>query len=60
MLLILVNTSRYAKDREAEQQIRSAEFRAAKRTEEEAMMAALGIKMMPPPAGSFDRLDSLC
>ena len=57
--LVLVNTLRYAKDREVEQQIRSAEFRAAKRVEEEAMMAALGIKVMPPPPGLSDPEKSL-
>jgi hypothetical protein len=40
---------RYAKDRENEQQLKTAEFRAAKKVEEEALMAALGIKVMPPP-----------
>jgi len=40
---------RYAKDRENEQQIKSAEFRSAKKVEEEALMAALGMKIMPPP-----------
>ncbi|CAF0804357.1 unnamed protein product [Adineta steineri] len=40
----------YAKDRENEQQqIKSAEFIAAKKHEEDALMAALGMKPMPPP-----------
>ncbi|CAF3560174.1 unnamed protein product [Rotaria socialis] len=39
----------YAKNREQEQQIKSAEFRAAKKIEEDALMTALGIKVMPPP-----------
>jgi hypothetical protein len=55
---------RYAKDRETEQHVKSAEFRAAKRIEEEALMAALGIKVMPSsmpppptPAGTYDLSD---
>ena len=43
---------RYSKNREHEQQIKTAEFRSAKKIEEEALMAALGMKSMPPP-GSF-------
>jgi len=39
----------YAKDRERERQIKTAEFRSAKKIEEEALMAALGMKSMPPP-----------
>jgi uncharacterized protein HemY len=47
--LLLFYSLRYAKDRENEQQIKSAEFRAAKKVEEEALMTALGMKIMPPP-----------
>ncbi|UJR33865.1 hypothetical protein I4U23_021286 [Adineta vaga] len=39
----------YAKDRDNEQQIKSAEFRAAKKLEEDALMAALGMKPLPTP-----------
>ncbi|CAF3345644.1 unnamed protein product [Rotaria sp. Silwood1] len=39
----------YAKNRDHEQQIKSAEFRAAKKIEEDALMAALGMKVMLPP-----------
>jgi hypothetical protein len=31
-----------------QQQIKTAEFRSAKKLEEEALMAALGMKIMPP------------
>ncbi|CAF0897381.1 unnamed protein product [Didymodactylos carnosus] len=44
----------YAKDRETEN-MKSAEFRAAKQKEEEALMAALGIKILPKDSTVTDR-----
>lgn len=40
---------RYEKNRANENIIKTAEFRSAKKIEEEALMAALGLKIMPPP-----------
>lgn len=42
----------YEKNRANENIIKTAEFRSAKKIEEDALMAALGLKIMPPPAGT--------
>ena len=50
MIIGGISSLRYAKNREQEKQIKTAEFRSAKKVEEEALMAALGMKSMPPPS----------